>query len=59
MKFTSANTIIYSSQSDYEHKLFMKELAELEAEFDKIMLIQSVAESYTGKHNKRVKNKPK
>lgn len=53
MKFNTANTIIYHSEADYQQKLLNRELKELEAEFEKIMLIKLVAETYTAKHPKK------
>lgn len=46
MKFTTANTIIFTSEADYEHKLFLKEMAELEAEFEYIMLCQAIFDAH-------------
>jgi len=53
MKFTSSNTIIFTSEADYEHKLFEREMRELEAEFERIMLIEQLAEWYTAKQPKK------
>ena len=49
MKFTTDNTIVYSSWEDYQLKLLDRELKELAEEFERIMLLEELAQSYLRK----------